>query len=75
MRILKKITRTKFTHEVREQNTSSDYWDFYYNDNPLFVGLTLVKENNRGWTFVNYTMTGNRTTFFFSRGDFEIVEE
>lgn len=75
MKILRKITGTRFDHEVRQKNPSADYWDFYNDGNPLFIGLTLVKENNRGWTFVNYSMTGNRTTFFFSRGDFEMVEE
>lgn len=75
MRTLKATFMPEAHHEVRQSDPEKDYWCLYYNGECTFLVMVLVKENNRGWTFVNHALTGNKTTFFFSRGDFEMVEE
>lgn len=47
----------------------SDRWCVVSDDIPL----KLIKDNNRGWTFINYTLTHRKVTFFYSRGDFEML--
>ena len=75
MRILKATFMPQVHHEVRETDLKTGYWSLFYNGENTFLVMVLIKENNRGWTFVNHALTGNKTTFFFSRGDFEMVEE
>lgn len=35
----------------------------------------LIRENNRGWTFRNWLLTGNAVDLFCSRGEWEAVHE
>ena len=75
MGILKHKRRPSTEIELRKSAYNTNYWHVYEADYQKLLPLELVKENNRGWTFHNYTITGNRTVFFFSRGDWEMIEE
>lgn len=50
-------------------------YSFFYYGVEIPFPVFLVKDNNRGWTFENHTITHNRTLLFFSRGEFEMIEE
>lgn len=39
------------------------------------LNLILFKENNRGWHFYTYNLTGQRENIFYPRGNFEMIEE
>lgn len=75
MRILKHKRRAQNEIELRKLSDKELHWQIYEFGRAKFIPLSLVKENNRGWTFENYTLTCNRTVFFFSRGEWEMIEE
>lgn len=34
--------------------------------------IELERENNRGWTFCNYSLCSSRLELFYSRGEYEL---
>ena len=75
MRTLQHRTAPELNSSLKLTDKDLNYYALWYNGNPLFIAFRLERENNRGWTFVNHSITGNKTTLFFSRGEFEMVEE
>lgn len=61
-----------------EQDFSSE-WGYQVNScsgtvKPSHLLGRLKKVNNRGYTFVNYTITGRPVKLFYARGEFDTVE-
>lgn len=44
-------------------------------DNKIVSALTLVVENNRGWTFEIWNLADKPVKLFYSRGVYELVEQ
>lgn len=57
---------------IKQSNDDETLYTFYnHNDVCIFCG-TLIKNNNRGITFVTHSITGTREELHFSNRDFDI---
>jgi len=74
MRVLQAKLQPPFETSVKQCEHDPYFWRMHHGDLEIPLPMVLRKENNRGWTFNNHTITGSATTFFFSRGDFEMIE-
>lgn len=75
MRTLQHRTDPELNTSMKLTDKDLNLFALWYTNGPVFIAFRLVRENNRGWTFVNHSITGNKTTLFFSRGEYEMVEE
>jgi len=74
MKILQSKEANYKEEKMRQYDDDRGRWKLTDGVEKGFIPFRLMKENNRGWTFDNYTITHHKTTLFFSRGEFEIIE-
>lgn len=71
-RILKRKNYADYNYHVKIEKEEDSRIDctIFKMDEPILYGR-LIRENNRGWTIVNYSVTGQSLELFFSRGLWE----
>ena len=74
MRVLQRKTDAQQKPQFCENEPEANKLWWLEFDGSRVIPCTLIKENNRGWSFVSYLLGSGSTNIFCSRGEYEMIE-